>query len=113
MNHVSGEEYEEIEVEPGVFLAQLASGEKMSIQHLRMNPGARVPEHNHHHEQLGFVYQGEQTFILKDGDAITVGPGGSYFLESGEVHAAENRADTELLAIDIFSPLRHEPNWLE
>lgn len=113
MDRVSRDAYEEVEVESGVFLAQLATGEEMSIQHLRMDPGARVPEHSHHHEQLGFVYEGEQTFVLEDGEAITVGPGGSYWLESEEVHAAENRGDDALLAIDIFSPPRLEPNWLD
>lgn len=104
---------DEVEVEDGVFLAQLAAGEEMSIQHLRMEPGARVPEHSHHHEQVGFVYQGEQTFILEDGEALTVRPGESYHLESNEVHGAENRGDGELLAIDVFSPPRLEPNWLD
>lgn len=45
----------EIEVEPAMFLAQLAAGEAMSIQQLHMEPGARVPEHSHHHEQVGFT----------------------------------------------------------
>lgn len=104
---------DEVEVESGVFLAQLASGDEMSIQHLRMDPGARVPEHSHHHEQVGFVYQGEQTFILEDGEALTVKPGESYWLESEEVHGAENRGDEVLLAIDVFSPPRANPNWLD
>jgi len=106
-------EMDETEVEPGVFLAQLAAGNEMSIQHLRMAPGARVPEHSHHHEQVGFVYEGEQTFVLEDGDEVTIHPGGSYRLESHEVHAAENQADTTLRAIDVFSPPRPNPDWLD
>jgi len=105
--------FEETEVEPGVYLAQLAVGEEVSIQHLRMAPDARVPEHSHHHEQVGFVYEGEQTFVLGDGDAVTVPAGGSYSLESGEVHAAENRGEGTLRAVDIFNPPRANPNWLE
>jgi quercetin dioxygenase-like cupin family protein len=112
MKHVP-DTSEEVEVEPGVYLAQLAAGEEMSIQHLRMDPGARVPEHDHHHEQIGFVYEGEQTFVLGEDDTITVGPGGSYSLRSNERHAAENRGDVTLRAIDIFSPPRTDPNWLE
>jgi len=112
MDVVSDDAYEEVEVEPGVHLAQLAVGESMSIQHLRMAPGGRVPEHSHHHEQVGFVYRGEQTFVLADG-AVTVGPGESYRLAGGEVHAAENRGDGELLAIDVFSPPRPDPGWLD
>ena len=56
MDHVS-DAFEETEVEPGVYLAQLAVGEEMSLQHLRMEPGATIPEHDHEHEQVGFVYK--------------------------------------------------------
>jgi len=103
----------EVEVEPGVYLAQLAAGEEMSIQHLRLEPGARVPEHSHHHEQVGFVYRGEQTFVLDDGETVAVAAGGSYHLAGGEAHAAENRRDEELRAVDVFSPPRPNPNWLD
>jgi len=111
MEHVP-DAFEETEVEPGVHLAQLAVGDEMSIQHLRMEPGARVPEHDHRHEQVGFVYEGAQTFVLDDG-AITVEAGGSYALKSNERHAAENRGDGLVRAIDVFSPPRANPNWLE
>lgn len=112
MEYVS-DAFEETEVEPGVYLAQLAVGEEMSIQHLRMEPGAVIPEHDHHHEQVGFVYEGEQTFVLGDGEAVAVQPGGSYSLESNERHAAENRGEATLRAIDVFSPPRADPSWLE
>ena len=66
MEHVVPDERETVEVSEGVFLTQLAIGERMSIQHLRMEPGGEVPMHDHHHEQLGFVYEGTQTFLLED-----------------------------------------------
>lgn len=113
MDLITGDSSEEIEVKPGVYLSQLAGGEEMSIQHVRIEPDGRVPEHSHHHEQLGFVYQGKQTFVLEDGEEVTAGPGESYWLKSHEVHAAENQGDEEMLAIDVFSPPRHSPNWLE
>lgn len=113
MDVVQDDAFDEVEVEPGVYLAQLAAGEEMSIQHLRMEPGARVPEHSHHHEQVGFVYEGEQTFILDSGESVTVSPGESYSLESNEIHAAENRGEERLRAIDVFSPPRLDPNWLD
>jgi len=113
MEVVDERTFDEVEVEPGVHLARLAVGDAMSVQHLRIEPGGRVPEHSHHHEQVGFVYRGEQTFVLGDGEAVTVGPGESYWLESDEVHAAENRGDEELLAVDVFAPPRPNPGWLE
>jgi quercetin dioxygenase-like cupin family protein len=113
MDLVTPETRETVEAMDGVFLTQLAVGERMSIQHLRMEPGARVPIHDHHHEQLGFVYQGTQTFILEDDEEVDVDPGESYFLDSHEPHGAENQGDGIMEAIDIFSPPRPNPSWLE
>jgi quercetin dioxygenase-like cupin family protein len=107
----TSERFEETEVASGVYLAQLVAGERMSVQHVRMEPGASVPEHSHHHEQAGFVYAGEVTFRLGSGRTVTVGPGGSYRLESHETHAAENRGTDALRAIDVFGPPRPDPDW--
>ncbi len=48
MDHVPPEPA--TEAMDGVFLTQMAVGEGMSIQHLRMDPGAVIPMHSHHHE---------------------------------------------------------------
>ena len=113
MDHVTPEQRETVEAVEGVFLTQLAAGERMSVQHLRMEPGASVPRHDHHHEQLGFVYQGVQTFVLADGSEHDVGPGESYVLESGEPHGARSTGEEAVLALDVFSPPRPDPPWLE
>ncbi len=112
MKHVTPAERRAVEAMDGVYLTQLAIGEEMSIQHLRMDPGARIPEHDHPHEQVGFVYRGTQTFLLASGE-LPVGEGESYAIPGGEAHAVENRGDTVLEAIDIFSPPRPDPDWLE
>jgi mannose-6-phosphate isomerase-like protein (cupin superfamily) len=112
MDLVRPADRETVEAMDGVYLTQLAVGERMSIQHLRMAPGARVPEHDHHHEQVGFVYEGTQTFVLEDG-TVDVAAGQSYALGGGERHAAENRGDGVMRAIDVFGPPRRDPDWLE
>ena len=110
MEHAAlGAETEAVEQ---VHLAQLAAGEEMSVQHFRIEPGATVPEHDHHHEQAGFVYEGELTFLLDDGE-VTVGAGESYVLAGHEVHGAENRGDAPVRGVDIFSPPRPDPDWAE
>lgn len=112
MDYVRQSGQETVEAMDGVFLTQLAVGDQMSIQHLRMEPGSRIPDHSHHHEQVGFVYQGTQTFVLDDG-SIAVDAGNSYAIRGHETHAAENNGDETMLAIDIFSPPRPNPDWLE
>lgn len=113
MDRIPSDAQETVEVLEGVYLTQLAVGDHMSIQHVRMEPGAAVPEHDHHHEQVGFTYQGAFTFVLADGTEIEVGAGESYALDGGEPHAAENRGESVALGIDIFSPPRANPDWLE
>lgn len=42
------------EVLDGVKLAQLAAGDRMSVQHFNIDPGALVVDHSHEHEQAGY-----------------------------------------------------------
>lgn len=99
-----------VEVTDGVFLAQLAAGERMSIQHYHFVPDATVPEHSHEHEQVGFVYSGALTLVV-DGEEFVIEEGDSYAVLSDEVHSAENRTDRAVRGIDIFGPPRREVPW--
>lgn len=112
METVTQAERETVEVVDGVFLTQLAAGEKMSIQHFHIEPGATVPEHDHHHEQTGFVYAGTLVFEV-DGEEYVVGTDESYVIPSNEPHAAKNRRDDPVQGIDIFAPPRPNPDWEE
>lgn len=100
-----------VEAVDDVELSQLVVGDRMSVQHFRIEPGAVVPEHDHPHEQAGFIYAGELTFVLANDSEQTVGPGDSYVLAGEEAHAAENRGEEDVLGIDIFSPPRANPDW--
>jgi quercetin dioxygenase-like cupin family protein len=112
VDRTSTDAAETVEAVDGVFLQQLAVGDETSVQHFRIEPGADVPEHSHHHEQAGFVYQGELTFLV-DGEEIAVGTGDSYVLYGGEPHAAENRGNEPVRGLDIFAPPRADPDWLD
>lgn len=99
------------EVMDGVNLAQLASGEQMSLQYYSVAPGVEVPMHSHRHEQAGYVIQGTLTYIFEDGSETPVSAGESYVLRGNEAHAAENRGDTEVVGVEAFSPPRLDPPW--
>lgn len=102
----------ETEAIAGVHLAQLAAGKEMSVQHFRIEPGASVPEHDHPHEQAGFVYEGALTFRV-DGEETVVDAGDSYILAGREPHAAENRGEETVRGVDVFAPPRPDPDWAE
>lgn len=102
---------ETTEVIDDVHLAQLATGDRMSVQYFRIEPGATVPAHDHPHEQSGFVFRGELTFLLDGNEEVTVGEGGSYVIPGGESHGVENRGTETVVGVDIFNPPRPEPDW--
>ena len=110
MERVGLSERETVEAVEKVHLAQLATGERTSIQSFEIEPGATVPEHSHHHEQTGFVYEGELTFLVDDG-TVTVGPGDSFTIPGDEPHAAENRGEAVVRGVDEEGqlPLVDEP----
>ncbi len=103
---------ETVEVVEGVHLTQLAAGDRMNVQHFHIEPGAKVPEHSHEHEQTGFVARGTLTFLC-EGNEQVIQSGESYVLESEEPHAAENRTDEPVDGVDVFSPPRTDPDWAE
>ncbi|MCO8243161.1 MULTISPECIES: cupin domain-containing protein [unclassified Haladaptatus] len=110
MESIALSDREVTEAVDGVYLAQLVAGERMSIQHFHIEPGVTVPEHSHEHEQTGFVYGGTLTIIV-DGEEFTIEQDDSYAIPSDEPHAAENRTDTPVRGVDIFSPPRLGVPW--
>ncbi|WIV66311.1 cupin domain-containing protein [Natrialbaceae archaeon AArc-T1-2] len=110
MERVSLDDLDPAEAMDGVHLAMMAGGESMNIQHVAVEPGAVIDEHSHPHEQTGFLYEGELTFLV-DGEEIVVGPGDSYAIPGDCPHAAENRGEETVRGIDIFSPPRENPSW--
>lgn len=109
MNVERGEFHEAVE---GVRLAQDAATASMSVQRFRIDAGATVPEHAHPHEQVGVVHEGELVFLV-DGEEHPAGPGDTYAVPGGEPHRVENRGDVCAVGVDIFSPPRTDPGWLD
>lgn len=125
MEEVPHASQETVEAVEGVHLTQLAVGERMSVQHFHIEPGAAVPEHSHPHEQVGYVARGTFTFTVGSGgsdtdqgaddasehDEFVVGPGDSYSIPGDEPHAAHNEGEEPVSGIDVFSPPRTNPDW--
>lgn len=113
MEVVSTEAAETVEAIDDVFLSQLASGERMSVQRYRIDPGAVIDTHSHHHEQVGYLCSGALTFVTEDGEEETVEAGSAFAVPSDEPHRVENRGDEPAVGVDIFSPPRPNPPWVD
>ena len=110
MESMSPADGQTVEAVDGVYLTQLVSGERTSIQHYHIESGASVPEHSHEHEQTGYVANGTFTFLI-DGEEHTINPGESFVIPPNVAHAAENRSEMPVEGIDVFSPPREQPSW--
>ena len=110
MEQISVDEQNLEAVSDGVYLADLAAGEKMSMKSWRVEPGETLPTHSHHNEQIGYVISGTLTAIV-EGEEYKLEPGDSYVFLSNEHHGAENRADEPAVGIGILSPPRGAPKW--
>ena len=110
MRRINDETADGEEVASGVYLADLASGERSSMKHWRVEPGARLPVHRHDNEQIGYMIRGTLTAITED-EEVTLRPGDSYLFTSDELHGAENRGDEPAVGIGVLSPPRSDPDW--
>ena len=93
-----------LELAPGVTMRPLF-GEGAMLNLLEFDPGARVPVHDHPHEQLGYVLEGELALEI-DGVEHRLRPGDAYRIAGGTPHGAWS--DGPCLVIDVFQPVRED-----
>jgi len=101
---------EAMEAVDGVDISFMVTGDRMSVLHYHIEPGAAVPEHSHPHEQVGYVISGQGEFSGPDG-AERLSEGDSYLLPGDEPHKVENIGTDILEGIDVFSPPRPKEDY--
>jgi quercetin dioxygenase-like cupin family protein len=89
----------------GVFMKPLTYGFNSLLCEFKFDKGARIPPHQHPHEQTGYLVKGSLRFFGDEGETI-VTPGCSWSFKGGVIHGAEALEDT--IAIEVFSPVRQE-----
>lgn len=93
------------ELLPGVFMKPLAWGEASMLVEFNLKQGARIPEHQHPHEQTGYLVSGRVRFFGAAGEQI-VESGCSWSFPGGQVHGAD--ALLESVLVEVFSPVRQD-----
>ena len=89
----------------GVWLKSLTHGSRIHLTEVRFIKGAVVPEHQHPHEQTGYLISGSLRF-LGGGEDTVVTPGDCWTFASEVPHGAEALEDS--LVIEVFSPIRED-----
>ena len=94
-----------VQMFPGVVRRTLTFGERLMLVEVRLDAGAVVPEHAHHHEQTGYLIRGRFLFQLGD-EERELGPGDCWLVPSNVAHKVT--ALEPSVCVDIFSPPRQE-----
>jgi quercetin dioxygenase-like cupin family protein len=90
---------------PGI-TARIASGEKLMLSLVTLEPNAVVPTHSHPHEQMGLLVSGTMEFTIA-GETRILSGNGMYLVPGGVPHSAKGGPDGAL-ALDAFSPPRED-----
>ena len=79
----------------------LAHGTNAFLGHLRMDPGASVPEHRDASEEYIYVLQGTGTITI-DGKDYSLSPGTTVFMPSNAKVSYTN-GPSEMVALQVFA----------
>ena len=104
MARIKLEDLKELKLAEGI-LARIVTSETMTIAHVRLSAGARLPEHHHVHEQVVNVIDGELELVVA-GTPHILTRGQVFVLASDIPHAANAR--TDCYVIDVFHPERED-----
>ena len=95
---------EEHELIPG-YHARFVHGDNMTVAYWRIEAGAAMPTHDHPHEQVSNVLEGEFELVVA-GEAHRMKPGKVFMIPGGVPHGGV--AITECRIMDIFHPVRED-----
>lgn len=93
------------EMFPGLTL-RAAWLENLMITMVDLDPGTKIPEHEHPHEQITYVVSGSlemtvgtETRVLGPGAGVTIPPGVRHYAVTGDEHTS---------LIDSWAPVRED-----
>ena len=89
----------------GVELSTLVYGEKTLMGQFRLAKGAKIPMHEHPHEQTGMIISGRLRFQVGD-EAFDATSGDAWNIPGDVPHSAEAMEDS--VVIEVFAPVRED-----
>ncbi|MEO6611771.1 MAG: cupin domain-containing protein [Chitinophagaceae bacterium] len=92
------------ELAPGI-TGYYTHGSSMSFGYVELAPGSSVPMHQHVHEQITYIIEGELDMVI-GGEECPLKAGMYHVIPSNTPHSAIAR--TACKVIDAFSPLRED-----
>jgi quercetin dioxygenase-like cupin family protein len=104
--------YRWVDIEPEplnpLITRQYVVGTNTMLARIVLKSGARVPMHQHFHEQISHVVEGALNFLV-DGKEVAVRAGGILTIPPDVPHEVVALEDS--VALDIFNPPRQD--WID
>ena len=97
-------EIKQVEMIPG-YNARLIHTNNMTISHLEIEKGSKLPEHHHYHEQVSQVIEGKFELTI-NGVSQVMEQGNIAIIPSNAIHSGF--AITACKVMDIFHPVRED-----
>jgi len=104
MGFVKLSDLPELKLADGIRGRAVTAG-SVTVFHAELDAGALLPAHNHHHEQVVNVIEGELELVV-EGTTHRLVPGTAMVLASNVVHSG--RAVTKCRVVDVFQPVRED-----
>ena len=92
------------ELAPGIN-GHYVHGKQMTLGYVEIKAGSILPEHNHMHEQITYIIEGQLDMVI-GGKSISLTAGMYYVIPSNVPHSAV--AATACTVIDVFNPTRED-----
>jgi quercetin dioxygenase-like cupin family protein len=92
------------EIVPG-FTGRFVHGEHVTLSFVDIKKGSRLTQHQHVHEQVTHILQGEIEMLIGD-ETFVLKAGAVHVIPSNVPHAAY--ALTDCKVIDAFTPVRED-----
>ncbi|RZM00645.1 MAG: cupin domain-containing protein [Pedobacter sp.] len=89
---------------PGI-TGHYAHGTEMTFGLVKVEKGSDLPAHQHPHEQITYIIEGELDMII-GGQPVRLTAGMFHVIPSNVPHGAKASVDCTL--IDVFSPVRED-----
>lgn len=102
---VRWEDTKPVEMVPGLIRRTMGVTEDAMITVFHAEKGVDLPEHNHPHQQIGYLISGELNITI-DGVTYNCKPGDSWAIPGGVMHQASFPEESEL--VECFSPARED-----
>jgi quercetin dioxygenase-like cupin family protein len=92
------------EIVPGIY-GRFVHGDKITLSFVDIKKGSRLPEHQHPHEQVTYILEGELDMVI-GGVQMLLTPGTVHVIPGNTPHSAY--AITDCRVLDAFSPVRED-----